>query len=289
MGAADVVPGVSGGTIAFITGIYDQLLASINAFNFKTLMLLKKEGFKAVWTEVNGSFLLALGTGIAISFLTLARVFKFLLDTYPHLLWGFFFGLIIGSVILVRTMVSKWNWQAIAGLIIGTVVSYGFTIMQPGNGDYQLWFVFVSGAIAICAMILPGISGSFILLLMGMYYPMLKAVKDFDLIFVGVLGFGAIVGLLSFSRLLKWTLDHHRNVTVAVLIGFLIGSLNEIWPWKNTLEFRVNSHGEEVPYIQENVLPSAMEDPQTGLVLLLLAAGVGIILLLARFAPKEDA
>jgi putative membrane protein len=286
MGAADVVPGVSGGTIAFITGIYDQLLSALNAINLNTLKLLRKEGFSAFWNKIHGNFLVALFIGIFISFLSLARVFKYLLDTYPHLVWALFFGLIIGSIFLVGKMISKWNPITIVGLIIGTAISYWFTVMQPADASDSMLYIFIAGTIAICAMILPGISGSFILLLMGVYYPMLEAVSNLDFKFIAVIGGGAIIGLLSFSRLLKWTLDRYKEPTVAVLIGFLIGSLNKIWPWKATLTFRTNSHGDEVPFIEENVLPYAYENPQIGLVVLFVILGIGVILLLSKFSPE---
>jgi len=289
MGAADVVPGVSGGTIAFITGIYDELLAALNAINLRTLKLWRKEGFSAVWDEIHGNFLVALFAGIAVSFLTLARIFKSLLDNYPHLLWAFFFGLIVGSIFLVGKMISKWNAVTIIGLIVGTAISYWFTILDPANAGVSMLYIFIAGVIAICAMILPGISGSFILLLMGVYYPMLEAVTNFDLRFIAILGSGAVIGLLSFSRLLKWTLDRYKEPTIAILIGFLIGSLNKIWPWKEVIEYRLNSHGESVPFIEENILPQAHANPQIAWVIMLFIVGVAIIFLLDKFAPKEEA
>jgi len=288
MGAADVVPGVSGGTIAFITGIYDDLLSAINSINLNTLKILRKEGIKAAWKEINGAFLLPLFLGIATSFVTLASLFKTLLKNYPHLLWAFFFGLIVASVYVVGRMLKVWNAKAILGVIVGTVVSFWLTTLEPGGGSDALWFVFIAGAIAICAMILPGISGSFILLLLGVYSAMLDAVSGMDLLFIATLGGGAVIGLLSFSRVLKWTLDNYHDVTVSVLIGFLIGSLNKIWPWKETVSFRTNSHGESVPFIQENILPSAYENPQIGAVLGLMVVGLLVILSLSRFTPNES-
>ena len=288
MGAADVVPGVSGGTIAFITGIYDDLLSSINAVNFKTLKVLRKDGIKAAWKEINGAFLLPLFLGIATSFVTLASIFKQLLDSYPHLLWGFFFGLILASIWVVWRMVRNWDVVSVIGIVVGTLISYYFTTMEPGGGTDQLWFIFIAGAIAICAMILPGISGSFILLLLGVYAGMLDAVSSMDLMFIGVLGAGAIFGLLSFSRFLKWTLDNYYDVTVAVLIGFLIGSLNKIWPWKQTVSFRTNSHGEQVPFIEENVMPTAYQEPQVAMVIILAIVAMAVIFALSRFKPAND-
>lgn len=287
MGAADVVPGVSGGTIAFITGIYDQLLSSINAVNWKTFQILRKGGIKAAWKEINGNFLVALFFGIAISLITLSRLFKLLLADYPHLLWAFFFGLILGSIYLVQKMVKSWNVMNVLALLIGTGISYWLTVIRPGEASSEYWFIFISGAIAICAMILPGISGSFILLLMGVYAGFLDALSTLDIVFLGVFGAGAIIGLLSFSRVLKWTLTNYYEMTISLLLGFLVGSLNKIWPWKKTLEFRTNSHGMRVPFIQENVSPTLYENPQMGAVFALTLAGLIIIVVLSRFNPDE--
>ncbi|MFT5724563.1 MAG: putative membrane protein [Bacteroidia bacterium] len=288
MGAADVVPGVSGGTIAFITGIYDDLLSAINAINLKTLKQLKTEGVKAVWKTINGNFLLALFLGIAVSFLSLSKVFKYLLDTHPNMVWAFFFGLVLGSIFLVSRMIGKWNVSTVIATLVGTAISYYLTIIQPGGEANTMWFIFLSGAIAICAMILPGVSGSFILLILGVYYPMLEAVSTLDLKFIAVLGAGAIIGLLSFSRFLKWLLDAHYQVTVAVLLGFLIGSLNKLWPWKHTISTRLNSHYLEVPFIQENVMPSAVENPQILAAICFMVVGVAVIVLMSKFAPKKQ-
>ncbi|MFT5511692.1 MAG: putative membrane protein [Bacteroidia bacterium] len=288
MGAADVVPGVSGGTIAFITGIYDDLLASINSINLKTLKQLRTDGIAAVWKTINGNFLVALVSGIALSFLSLAKLFKHLLEHHPSLVWAFFFGLVIGSIYLVSKMVGKWDWKTILGTVIGTAISFYLTIIQPGGEANTMGFIFLSGAIAICAMILPGVSGSFILLILGVYYPMLDAVSNLDIKFIAVLGAGAIVGLLSFSKFLKWLLDNYYSITVSILLGFLIGSLNKLWPWKHTISTRLNSHNIEVPFIQENVLPSAVDQPQIMAVVGLLIVGAAVIMVMSKFAPSEN-
>ncbi len=288
MGAADVVPGVSGGTIAFITGIYYDLLSAINAVNLKTLKELKTEGIAFVWKKINGNFLVALVAGIAVSFLSLSKLFKHLLDTNPNLVWAFFFGLVLGSIFLVSRMIGKWNWKTTLATIVGTAISYYLTIIQPGGEANTSLFIFMSGAIAICAMILPGVSGSFILLILGVYYPMLEAVSELDIKFIATLGAGAIIGLLSFSRFLKWLLDKHYDITVAILLGSLIGSLNKLWPWKHTLQTRLNSHNVEVPFIQENVLPSAVENPQLLGAIALMIVGVAVIVVMSKFTPKES-
>ena len=184
-------------------------------------------------------------------------------------------------------MITTWDWKAFLAVLVGTVVSYYLTIIQPGGEASAGWFVFVSGAIAICAMILPGVSGSFILLILGVYYPMLDAVSSMDLVFIAILGSGAIIGLLSFSRFLKWLLDTYFNVTVAVLLGFLIGSLNKLWPWKLTVSTRMNSHNVEVPFIQENVMPNVVNEPQIISVIGLLFVGVAVIVVMSKFAPKQ--
>lgn len=288
MGAADVVPGVSGGTIAFITGIYDELLGSINAVNFNTLKILRKEGVAAAWKSINGNFLVTLLSGILLSILSLARLFKYLLDNEPVLLWSFFFGLIAASVWLVAKMIRHWKVIHILSFIVGTLVSYWLTVVHPGYGSEAMWYIFLSGAVAICAMILPGISGSFILLLMGTYSAVLGAISDYNFALLGVFSAGCVVGLLSFSRFLSWTLQNYYYITVAMLAGFLLGSLNKIWPWKETLETRTDSSGEIVPFVQQNVLPgnyagNAEFLPAIGLML----AGVGLIIVLSRFSPPE--
>ena len=235
MGAADVVPGVSGGTIAFIAGIYEELLGSISNVNLELLKILRSEGIKAAWKYVNGSFLVSLLTGIFISILSLAKTISWLLENQPILLWSFFFGLVLASVFYIVKQITKWNFFTVVILIIGTLGAYYITTLNPlVNEDSSLLFMFLAGAIAIIAMILPGISGSFILVLLGAYKPILTAVTDRDFKIVASVGLGAIIGLLSFSRVLNWLFAHHKNYTLAVLTGFIIGSLNKIWPWKVT-------------------------------------------------------
>ncbi len=255
MGAADVVPGVSGGTIAFISGIYEELLETINSINLGAMKTLKKEGVKAAWKSINGNFIVTLFLGIVISIASLAKLISYLLEAHPILIWSFFFGLVLASIVYVGKQVKSWNVGTMVSLIIGTGLAFWITILPPMANSDELWFIFVSGMIAICAMILPGISGSFILLIMGSYQTLLGAVKDKDLLTIGVFMAGAVVGLLSFSRVLKWMFAKYHDLTIAVLTGFLIGSLNKLWPWKETISTRVNSHGEVVPFIQENVLP----------------------------------
>lgn len=288
MGAADVVPGVSGGTIAFITGIYEELLETINSVNFSALKKLKSEGLKSFWKHINGNFLIALFLGIGISIVSLAKLITHLLEHHSILLWSFFFGLIISSIYLVGKTVKKWDISKIIGLLVGAGVAFYITILPPMENPNALWFVFLSGAIAICAMILPGISGSFILLLLGSYEMILGAIKDVKLAIIGVFALGCITGLLSFSKLLNWMFKKYHDLTIAILTGFLVGSLNKIWPWKETISTRTNSHGEVVPFIQENISPSNFAgDNQLIFALLMAVVGLVLILGLEKFASKK--
>ncbi|CAL2061120.1 DUF368 domain-containing protein [Tenacibaculum sp. 190524A05c] len=286
MGAADVVPGVSGGTIAFISGIYEELLSSISNINLSLLKTLKNEGFKEAWKQLNGNFLLSLFLGIIVSFLSLAKVISWLLETHPILLWSFFFGLVLASIIYVAKQIEKWNVVSVLLLIATTIIAYVITTLPPlVSEDSSMPFIFLAGAIAICAMILPGISGSFILVLLGAYKPVLNALTNKDIPIIVVFMLGAITGLLSFSRVLKWLFANFKNFTLAALTGFIIGSLNKIWPWKKVLTYRTNSHGEKVPFNEESILPSSFDgDPQLMYAILLAAIGFGVILLLERLA-----
>ena len=290
MGAADVVPGVSGGTIAFISGIYEELLASISNVNFKLLKTLKLEGIKAAWIQVNGSFLLSLFIGIFISIISLAKTIKWLLENESVLLWSFFFGLVLASIIYIGKQISKWNVITGIILIIGGFAAYYVTTLNPlVTENSSLLFLFLAGAIAICAMILPGISGAFILVLLGAYKPILSAVNDRDLKTIVAVGFGAIVGLLSFSKILKWMFSNYKNYTLATLTGFIIGSLNKIWPWKETVSWRTNSHGLEVPLKQQSISPFSFDgDPKLTLAIVLAMIGFGLILLMEKLAVKKE-
>ena len=289
MGAADVVPGVSGGTIAFISGIYEELLTSISNINFKLLKTLKTDGIKVAWKQVNGSFLLALFMGVFVSIISLAKTIKWLLENEPILLWSFFFGLVLASIIYIGKQISKWNFIAFAILTIGVFVAYYITTLNPlVTENSSLLFMFLAGSIAICAMILPGISGAFIMVLLGAYKPILSAVNDRDYKTVAIVFLGAIVGLLSFSKILKWLFANYKNYTLAVLTGFIVGSLNKIWPWKETLTWRINSHGIEVPLKQQGVLPASFEgDPKLMMAIILAIVGFGLILLMEKLAVKK--
>ena len=288
MGAADVVPGVSGGTIAFISGIYEELIDSISNINIKNLKLLKEEGFVSLWRALNGNFLLSLVIGIAISIISLARVIKYLLENQPILIWSFFFGLVLASIIYVAKQINKWRIGTIILLFAGALTAYFITTLTPQDANPSYPYVFLSGALAICAMILPGISGSFILLLLGMYKPVLDAIHDRNVMLLITLISGAIVGLLSFSRILKWLFDHYENLTLAVLTGFILGSLNKIWPWKEVLETEI-INGKTKILKEESIFPGSYEgDPQLLWALLLGFTGFMFIILLEKLAVKKN-
>jgi len=259
MGAADVVPGVSGGTIAFITGIYEELINSIKSIRPASLKLLLQGKWKEFWTTINGNFLLSLVAGIFISILSLARLLKYLLESYPVLVWSFFFGLIVASAIYVARYVGKWSAGVVATTLAGIVVAWFITVTTPAEANTTWWFIFLSGAIAICAMILPGISGSFILVLLGMYKFILDAVSSLNLPVILVFLAGAAIGIISFSNILSWFLRKYHDLTIGMLAGFMVGSLNKIWPWKNVTETFIDRHGELRPLLEENVLPGTFE------------------------------
>ena len=292
MGGADVIPGVSGGTIAFITGIYEELIDSLKSIP-AGLRILFKQGVFAFWREVNGTFLLALLSGILVSILSLARVITYLLANHPILVWAFFFGLIVGSVYFVTIKIKKWNVAVILAGIIGIAIAYIITITVPAETSQALPFIFLAGFIAICAMILPGISGSFILLLLGKYEFILNALKNMDFSVIITFSLGCITGLLSFSHLISWLFRRFHDLTIALLAGFMIGSLNKVWPWKEVLQFRVNSHGEEVPFLERSVLPHIYEnitgnDPQILAAVGVAVAGLIIIIVFEILSRAKD-
>lgn len=279
MGAADVVPGVSGGTIAFISGIYEELLNTIKAFNLENIKSIKKDGLVSFWKKVNGTFILALFAGIASSIISLASIISGILEQEGQTgekiaLWSFFFGLIVASVIYIAKQVKGWRVGEVLGLLIGGAIAYYVTIANVAENNDGTLFLFFAGALAISAMILPGISGSFILVLLGAYQPVMGMIKsavsalkasDFGELInvgvpVGVFALGCLVGLLSFSRILSWLFQNHENITLATLTGFMIGSLNKIWPWKEVLDTRTNSEGKIIPTVTGNVSPSAFEE-----------------------------
>lgn len=258
MGAADVVPGVSGGTIAFIVGIYDELINSIKSINLESLKLFFTGKWGAFWKKINGNFLFFLLAGIGISVFSLAKLITWLLVDHPILVWSFFFGLVLASTWFVSKDIKEWkSWKTWIAFVIGVVIAFYITVATPAETPSNLLFIFLCGAIAICAMILPGISGSFILVLLGKYFFIMDAVKTLDVVVMVVFAAGACIGITSFSRVLSYALAHFRNITLAVLTGFMLGSLNKVWPWKEVVETFVDSHGEVKPLVEHNILPNA--------------------------------
>ncbi|MEL6635797.1 MAG: DUF368 domain-containing protein [Bacteroidota bacterium] len=295
MGIAEVIPGVSGGTIAFITGIYEKLLNTIQAFNFSLIGTLRREGWRALWRQINGSFLVSLVLGMALGIVVGVFGVTHLLENYPQLLWAFFFGLILSSAIYIGRQVPRWGPAELLAIALGAGLAFYITVASPAQGNEALWFVFLSGMIAISALLLPGISGSFILLLMGMYTYILPTVREAletfeprSLIVLAVFGTGCLVGLVSFARLLSWTFKYYRTPTLALLTGFMLGSLNKIWPWRNVISYRTNSKGLEVPFLEETVLPAAYEgEPMVWGVLLLMLVGFTSVFILERIGSSQ--
>jgi len=255
MGAADIVPGVSGGTIAFISGIYAELMDSLKNIGPQSLHTLFTRGWRAFWAETNGTFLAVLFIGVLTSVLTLAKLVKHMLDTSPVLMWSLFFGLVLASIIHMLRAIKDWRVMDIFFLLIGAAVAGSITMSGGAQLPTGYGYIFGAGMLAICAMILPGISGSFILLLLGLYPTIIDAIADLNFVLLAVFGTGCILGLLCFSRFLSWSLHHHQKPVLALLIGFLVGSLNALWPWKLTVESTINSHGQVVPLLQENLSP----------------------------------
>jgi len=285
MGAADIVPGVSGGTIALITGIYDTLLGSIKSFDLECLKRVVRGDIKGAWVHVNGSFLSALLAGIATSVLTLARVVSWLLENYPVPLWAFFFGLVLASAIVLLRQIAGWTPLRLVNLLVGTGLALWVALSPAVAMEATTLTIFLSGFIAICAMILPGISGSFILVMLGMYSTVLSALKSFDILFILVFATGAASGLMCFSRILHWLLARARQETMALLTGFLFGSLAVVWPWKRVLDWVEGSHGQLKPAHQIPVLPTQYasvegQDPTLMLCLVLMVVGFAAVWLI---------
>lgn len=286
MGAADVVPGVSGGTIALIAGIYEELIETINKINFKAIKVLKQKGFVAAFNYINGSFLLSLLMGIAISVLSLARLFKYLLEEYPIFVWSFFFGLVVASSWFVGKQIKKWNAITIISLLLGAILAFYITTLPANENQTQDWFLIVAGALAICAMILPGISGAFILLLLGAYKPVLDAIHYFDIKKIAFIGIGAIIGILSFAKVLKWLFENQKNITLAVLTGFILGSLNKIWPWKEVLKSQIIDGKLKILH-EKSISPFQYTEPNYLIYAVLLAfLGFTFIVLLEKLGKK---
>lgn len=288
MGAADAVPGVSGGTIAFISGIYQELISTISNINVSLFKTLFQKGIKAFWTQANGNFILALLSGIVISFISFMKLAKYFLEQHPILIWSFFFGLIIASIYFVGKQITKWNIITIASLILGASIAFYISTLASMSSNNSSLFLFFAGAVAICAMILPGISGSFILIILGAYKMLSDAIHNFDIKNLFIFICGAIVGLLSFSHMLKWLFKNYHNVTLALLTGFIFGSLNKVWPWKDTLSWHIDSKGIKSPLLQKSVSPIYYDgDSQLIFAIVLMIIGFLTIFSLEKIGSKK--
>ena len=302
MGAADVVPGVSGGTIAFISGIYEELIESIDNLSFSFFKTWKDKGFKSAWKSINGAFLLALFFGIAASIFSLAKLIKYLLHNQPVLLWSFFFGLVLASILFIGKQIKSWSPKIILAIIATSILSYCLTLAEPFASPESPYYLIFCGFIAIIAMILPGVSGAFILLILGAYETaidilnnLIKGLTSLDLdIFKDalfkfiLLALGAIIGIKVFSKALNWMFKNYKNLTLAILTGFMIGSLNKIWPWKLVTKTKINSEGLEVTALDRSILPSSYDgDNQLLLALVFMLIGFIMILILEHFGKKK--
>jgi putative membrane protein len=293
MGAAEVVPGVSGGTIAFITGIYERLINSVRQFTPYLFIVLKNHGIKTVWRRVDASFLLTLFCGMGLAIILFANAVGYLLRNEPILIWSFFCGLVIASVWIVYKQISRMGLDLVLACCAGAAVGIVVTNLVPVQLAPTPLFIFLGGAVAVCAWILPGLSGSFILLVLGLYAVVIDAIEQFDIVTLSVLGAGCAIGLVSFSQVLSRLFRYFRDETLAVLTGFMLGSLVKLWPWKNTLSYQLREDGSRIPLIQEPVLPQVyaeMTGNDAQLLVALTAALVGfvIVILLGRFSSAES-
>ena len=287
MGASDVVPGVSGGTMAFVLGIYDELIFAIKSFDLQSLRFLLTLNTRALFNRVKWRFLLSVGIGIFTAVFTLARILSWLLQNRPVLIWSFFFGLILASVVVVSRRVEKWSASARIALLSGAVGAYILVGLVPISTPEQPWFLFLCGAVAICAMILPGISGSFILVLLGKYHYVLEAVNQRDLLSLSVVAAGACVGIAAFSRLLGWLIRNYHDLMVACLTGLMLGSLRKVWPWKETISGLEGVNGKAATLIQANILP-AQWDGAVLSAISLMVLGLAAVLLLERLGDRSS-
>jgi len=289
MGAADAVPGVSGGTIAFISGIYEELIATISNLKPALVRTLFKEGVLTFWKQVNGNFILALVSGILISYISFMKLAIYLLEHHAILIWSFFFGLIIASMYFVGKQITRWSFSVIIALIIGAFIAFYISILPPMNSNEDDLFFFLAAAIAICAMILPGISGSYILIILGAYKTLGNAIHDFNIKKIGIFIAGAGIGLLSFSHVLKWLFKNYHNATLALLAGFIFGSLNKVWPWKETLSWHTTSKGIKEPLLQKSINPLTFNgDNQLLLASFLMVLGFLTIFILEKVGSKRQ-
>ncbi len=294
MGAADVVPGVSGGTIALITHIYERLIKAIDNVSLTLVLQLFGRNRKAAWQSLDGSFLLTLVLGIGTSILLVSSGVSWLLATYPIPLWAFFFGLILASAFVLKNSVTKWNITALVSMVIGFFVAFGIGLITPNTGSESLLYLFLCGVLVVIAMILPGISGAFILILLGAYETALNALdklKNFELeglvVFL-VMAAGGLVGLKAFAKILRWLFTQHKNIVLAAMTGFLLGSLYKVWPWKKVTSYYTNSDGLAEPLTTAVVLPELSNpDAQALLAFVAFIAALCLLYFLEKFSTKS--
>ncbi len=289
MGGADVIPGVSGGTIAFISGIYEELINSLKSINGTAIRLLIGFRITEFWKHINGSFLIAVLLGILTSLLSLAKLMTYLLENHPIPIWSFFFGLILVSSPLIMRDIKRWTPGTVAVFTVGIAIAYGITVLSPTETPTNLFYIFFCGALAICAMILPGISGAFVLLLIGKYEYMINSLIEFNIPVMLVFASGCFLGLIGFSHVLSWVLQHYRYPTLALLAGFMIGSLNKVWPWKEVVAYRINQEGIQVPAFDKSVLPGRFlevsgQDPRLFYAILFAATGIFLVVVIEKTA-----
>lgn len=287
MGAANVVPGVSGGTMALILGIYEELIHAIRSLNFSFLRLIALLKIREAFSSVSWPFLLAVGLGVLVATLSLAEALSWLLFAYPVIVWSFFFGLILSSIVTVGRVVREWRIPTFVAIGAGAIGAYLLFGMIPVATPNAAWFLVLSGFLAICAMILPGISGAYILVLLGKYHYTLEALNNKDFETLLLLGAGAVAGLLSFVRVLDWLLKRYYDLTMAILIGLMLGSLRKIWPWKKTLNTFIDSQGNVVPALQVNILPPGL-DTEVVLAFLFMLLGFAVVIALNYWEHKKN-
>ncbi len=288
MGAANVIPGVSGGTIALITGIYQKLIFAIKAFDLQAARLLMAGRTREFWTHVDGSFLLPLALGVGAGIIALAHIIKAVLESQPVLTMAFFFGLILLSVWFVGRTVRQWSASSLLFLVLGTALAAGIALMAPASENNSMLYLFLCGVVAICSMVLPGLSGSFVLIIMGNYALVIGAIGQFDLAVLVPMALGCVVGLVAFSNLLTVVYQRFHDQTVATMTGFVLGSLAVIWPWKHTLTMLIEREGKpakEAVIGYEWFLP-ALNDPQTLLAIGLMLVGCLTIWLTERLGAR---
>tara|TARA_B100001094_G_scaffold333048_1_gene408181 strand:+ start:6511 stop:7425 length:915 start_codon:yes stop_codon:yes gene_type:complete len=288
MGAADIVPGVSGGTIAFIMGIYTQLIESLSRINPSLILRVKEKGLKNSLSYINAGFLFTLGSGILLSIFSLSKLISYLLQTYPIFVYSFFMGLIIASAYLMLQNLKQIHVQHLVMAALGVSAALWLAMQQTFSTEPTFGFLFIAGMISICAMILPGISGSFILLLLGVYQLVLTAVHELNFSILVTLASGALIGLLCFSQILRWLLERAYNATFSFLMGLMLGSLYKVWPWKEAISYRLNTHGEQVPLLEQNITPLKYEiiyqqSPHLVGAVLMICSGALIILCIKKY------